>query len=136
MDFGGTPLLELMKTRLDWLDQRQQVLARNIANADTPAYRPRDVVPLRFNDLLAPERPGVSVVTTDPAHLAGDGGLQSADPQARPVRRVFETAPAGNGVILEEQMAKVNETAADHRLVTQLYRKYLGMARLALGSKA
>jgi hypothetical protein len=34
-------------------------------------------------------------------------------------------------VDLEEQMAKVNETAVAHKLTTQLYRKYLGLMRMA-----
>ncbi len=46
-------------------------------------------------------------------------------------QRVDEVAPAGNAVDLEEQMAKVNETAIAHNLTTQLYRKYLNLVRIA-----
>ena len=48
-------------------------------------------------------------------------------------RRPFETSPAGNAVILEEQMSKINETSVNHRLTTQLYRKQLNMVRTAIG---
>ena len=41
-------------------------------------------------------------------------------------RDPYETAPAGNAVVLEEQMAKLNHTAVSHRLASELYRKHLG----------
>ena len=51
------------------------------------------------------------------------------------VRQPFETAPNGNTVVLEEKMAKVNETQAKHKLVTQLYKKHLSMIVMAVRSK-
>jgi flagellar basal-body rod protein FlgB len=63
-------------------DQRQQVLASNIANADTPHYKARD---LDFNTALqgalkgsgtgTPAAGGVRLTTTAPGHLAGSPGL-------------------------------------------------------------
>jgi hypothetical protein len=38
-------------------------------------------------------------------------------------------------VILEEQMAKATETALDYQLTGNLYRKYVGMMRIALGAE-
>lgn len=132
MDFGGTPLLSEFKSRLAWLGQRQQVLAQNIANADTPGFRPRDIEP--FRDLLGREARPLALGVTSPRHLA------TADRRAGPfaeraTRQGYETAPAGNGVVLEEQVAKVNETNIAHRLTTQLYKKYLGMVRIATGAR-
>ncbi len=59
-------------------DQRQQVLASNIANADTPNYKARD---LDFKSALqgalqgAPATRGAGLATTAPGHLAGKPGL-------------------------------------------------------------
>ncbi len=59
-------------------DQRQQVLASNIANADTPNYKARD---LDFKTALqgalkaAPVAGGVTLAATAPGHLAGKPGL-------------------------------------------------------------
>ncbi len=39
MDLNKVSLFGMMKQRLAWLGQRQEVLAQNIANADTPGYR-------------------------------------------------------------------------------------------------
>ena len=48
---------------------------------------------------------------------------------------VYEVAPDGNAVVLEEQSAKAAETALEFQLTSNLYRKYLGMVRIALGTQ-
>ena len=59
-------------------DQRQQVLASNIANADTPNYKARD---LDFKSALqgalkgAPVAGGTTLATTTAGHLAGKSDL-------------------------------------------------------------
>jgi flagellar basal-body rod protein FlgB len=58
-----------IKQRLEWLGQRQQVLAGNIANADTPGYVPRDLRPLAFADVVRRETQ-VRLTATDARHLA------------------------------------------------------------------
>jgi flagellar basal-body rod protein FlgB len=71
MDWSTTSPFGVIKERLAWLGQRQQVLARNIANADTPGYVPHDLEPLRFQDMLHRSAVPVRVATTDPGHLGG-----------------------------------------------------------------
>ncbi len=134
MDLGKTALFEMMKGRFAWLGERQQVLARNIANADTPGYRPRDLEPFRFGEMVRSRAGHLNMEMTSSVHLGGRRQpiQEFAD---REHRRPFETTPAGNSVILEEQMAKVNETSVAHKLTTQLYRKHLGMIRMALGRR-
>ena len=53
MDFASLPLFNLMKTKLNFLSERQEVLAKNIANADTPGYRAQDVTAPDFSKILA-----------------------------------------------------------------------------------
>lgn len=134
MDWSTIAPLWSIKRRLDWLGQRQQVLAGNIANADTPGYLPRDLRPLVFRDLVKRETP-VRLAATDSRHLAGSAprATQLADSRQS---EMVEVTPAGNAVDLEEQMAKVNETAVSHKLTTQLYRKYLGLMRMAASTRA
>lgn len=131
------PLFELMSARMSWLGQRQVVLSENIANADTPDYQPRDLRAADFDRLVRgftgrPSR--ITLAETDPAHLNG-----------LPVARIglagreqpteYEVAPDGNAVVLEEQSAKASQTALDFQLTSNLYRKYLGMIRTALGTQ-
>jgi len=42
-------------------------------------------------------------------------------------------APAGNGVVLEEQVMKVNKNQIDHRMMNDLYKKHLSLYRVAIG---
>jgi flagellar basal-body rod protein FlgB len=134
MDLNKTALFEMMKGRIDWLSQRQQVLARNIANADTPGYRPRDLKSFGFAEMVQSQAGHIDMERTSPAHLGGQHPSVRRFAE-REERHPFETAPSGNAVVLEEQMAKVNETSVAHKLTTQLYRKHLGMIRTALGRR-
>lgn len=131
MDLSGITLFGASSARLGWLNQRQGVLSQNIANADTPQYRPNDLKPLDFRDALRGERQGMAMMRTDPAHVtvAKRGGHYRAAESREP----YEVAPAGNAVVMEEQLMKMNETAMDQRLATDIYRKYVGMIRIALG---
>jgi flagellar basal-body rod protein FlgB len=52
MDFTQIQLFGMLTRRMSWLQQRQDVLAHNIANADMPQYRPSDLKPLEFRDAL------------------------------------------------------------------------------------
>ncbi|MGF1639329.1 MAG: flagellar basal body rod protein FlgB [Rhodospirillales bacterium] len=134
MDIGKTRLFDTLKANLAWLGQRQHVLARNIANADTPGYRSRDIEPTRFEAEVRRQADRLDLRTTSPAHLATGAGAAGRFAE-RPDRRPFETSPNGNSVVLEEQLAKLNETSVAHKLTTQLYRKHLGMIRAALGGR-
>ena len=126
-------LFNLMTRRMAWLGQRQQVLAQNIANADTPNYVPYDLKEGRFAKLLAPKLQAVRMAATQPAHIAkappGGGDAYRPKEQAE----VYEIAPSGNAVTLEEQLVKVQETQLDYQTMTNLYRKHMNMIRIALG---
>jgi flagellar basal-body rod protein FlgB len=123
MNTPGIALFDLADKRLAWVDQRQSLLAQNIANADTPGWRARDLSP--FDAAMA--QTGVTPVLTDPKHMTGTvattAGVQTAS---------GERALDGNGVALDEQLSKVADTDATHELVTDLYAKYMGMFRTAL----
>ncbi|WP_332308089.1 flagellar basal body rod protein FlgB, partial [Elstera litoralis] len=43
MSDGKTNLMQLMAKRMDYLGDRHKVLSQNIANSDTPNYRPSDL---------------------------------------------------------------------------------------------
>ena len=69
---------------------------------------------------------------TGPNHIQGNR-RRIRDFATEETRRPFETATNGNAVVLEEQMAKINETQISHDLTTQLYKKHLNMIRMAIG---
>ncbi len=126
MDISQIGLFALADKRLAWLDRRQEVLAHNVANADTPGWRPRDLGP--FAATLSATA-GVTPIQTQPNHLPGTRAATPPGTAARPSER----APDGNAVSMQEQLMKVADTESSQELVTNLYTKYLGFFRLALG---
>ncbi|MGQ9365873.1 flagellar basal body rod protein FlgB [Azospirillum sp. A39] len=131
MDLNNLALYKLLTRKMDWLTQRQGTLSQNVANADTPDYRPNDLRPFSFRDALADSR-RLQASTTNATHLQGTvpaGGLA----KEQRVRNPYETAPDGNAVVLEEQLMKVSQTAMDYQTMTNLYRKQIAMLKMALG---
>lgn len=120
----GVSLFDVVDRRLSWINDRQSVLAGNIANADTPGWKERDIS--SFATVLAGQARFGGPSRTQPTHLAG-----TVDTQARIMRG--ETAPDGNAVSIDAQMIKIAQTETDHEAVTAIYRKYMGMFRMALG---
>jgi flagellar basal-body rod protein FlgB len=130
MDTPRAGIFDLAQKRLGWLDQRQQVLAQNIANADTPGWRARDLRP--FADVLA-DATGVAPIRSNAAHLPGtvDPMRSRTIPSPGPSRM-----PDGNDVGLDDQLIRVAHTETQQAMVAGLVKKYVGLFRLALGRGA
>lgn len=127
MDPTRAGFLELAQKRLSWLDQRQQVLARNVANADTPGWQARDLRP--FAEILA-DGTGVAPARSHATH--NPGTLDPLRAATIPIRGQARM-PDGNDVAVDDQLTRVANTESQQSLVTSLVRKYLGLVRLALG---
>lgn len=121
-------VLAVAERRLHWLEQRQSVLAQNIANANTPGYQARDLKPFTAVLASAAQLPPATLSTGAAPMAAG-----SAPAAAAVDRAVDERAPDGNAVSIDEQAVKVAETDTSHQLALDLYKKYVGLFRLALG---
>jgi flagellar basal-body rod protein FlgB len=119
-------LFDLAERRLAWTDRRQAVLAQNIANTNTPGYKPHDLRP--FAAALG-QAGGIEPVRTQPNHLRGGAGVSQDEVVERPRTR----SPDGNAVALDEQLVQLADTETTHSMVTAIYRKYLGMFAMALG---
>lgn len=128
MDPTDIPLFDLAEQRLAWTDRRQEALAQNIANVDTPHWQAKDIAP--FAQTLAAVS-GPALARTDPSHLAG---VQDAAQMSLQAMRQDPHAPDGNGVSLDEQLTKVADTATAQQIATTLYKKYMDMFTLALGA--
>jgi flagellar basal-body rod protein FlgB len=136
MELTDLPMFGLVRQRMSWLNQRQTVLSQNIANADTPNYRARDLKAFDFKDVVREHSRaarGIAMASTNASHLRGAGNRAQGAFKETDVRRPYETAPDGNQIVLEEQMAKMNETNINHNLMTELYRKQLRMFRSVMG---
>jgi flagellar basal-body rod protein FlgB len=108
---------------------RQAAIARNVANADTPGFRPADMPP--FDEVWRTAAAAGSLRVTRPGHLGSGGGSALAAAQARPVTGA--ASPNGNGVSLEIEMMKAAEARHQHELALSIYRSALGILRTSLG---
>lgn len=131
MPVTDLPLFAMLKHRMYWLEERQRVLAENVANADTPGFRGRDLKQLDFHEALKATTT-VALATTAPGHIAGGSasGRFAVDG-----RGGFETTPRGNAVVLEDEMLKVAQNQMDHQAATALYSRGLGLIKTAIGRR-
>jgi len=136
MGISDIPILSMLRTRLDWSQARQRVLADNVANADTPHFRGRDLAPLKFDDpplIASAAVPGITLTRTASSHMEGVGLSQS--PFANKNAPVYEVRPGGNAINLEEEMMKVATNQMDFQAATALYTRSLNLIKTALGKR-
>lgn len=132
MDLGRIPLLKMITTQMGWLNQRQKVLSQNVANADTPGFVPRDLVPLDFADMARAQVRRLKLEGSAPQHITESHQAPKGEFKGKKDDK-YPSEPSGNAVVLEEQMLKLSESQVDYELITRLYRKHVGMLRTALG---
>jgi len=128
MAIPDLPILSMLRTRMQWHQERQLVLAENVANAETPRYRARDLVPPNFASTL--QRVSVAMARTDPGHMEAVGGSSKFDDD-RSVH--YETRPRGTAVSHEEEMLKLAANQADYDAVTAIYTRSLSLIKTAIG---
>ncbi len=107
--------------------QRQAVVARNMANADTPGYQPRDIE--AFKTAFENSGREVAMTATRQGHLHGGTG-----PQLWPEFEVDPSGdPNGNGVSIEEEMLKAVEVRRQHNGALAIYKSSINVLRTSLG---
>ena len=134
MTISNIPLFSMLRTRMQWHQERQRVLADNISNSDTPNFRPRELVEPKFDkNGTSPAAMGsLGMMRTSASHIAVAG---SGDSFAQNSRGGFHTRPAGNAVNLEDQMLKVSQNQMDYAAVTSLYSRSLNLLKTAIGKR-
>jgi flagellar basal-body rod protein FlgB len=119
-------VLQLAAQRTQWLSSRDELIAANIANANTPGFQATDLQP--FSAVL--DSAQVSMVSTNPAHLTPGGDGFAA---ARVVESdAPETTLSGNSVDVENEMMKLGEVNRDYTMATNIKRVIHQMIMSAL----
>lgn len=131
MDLSKIGIFRLMREKMNWHGQRQEVLSQNVANADTPGYAPRELVQFDFRKEMR-NAARMELAATSPQHMSGTIPPGGTFKEEKP-RNVYETSPDGNKVVLEEQMMKLGQNAVDYQTITGIYRKQLAMLKTAIG---
>lgn len=130
--WGST--IELVSRVLDLRSLRHNLLTTNIANADTPRYRPEE---LKFADVLSRTHEGKGaspLMRTDSRHLTaasgstegGELGVSALESSALPVGN------DGNGVDMEKEMAKLAENNLMYNASVQILAKLFSQIRYAI----
>ncbi|MFC7556800.1 flagellar basal body protein [Pseudoroseomonas wenyumeiae] len=131
----GIDVFRITGARMHQLAARQNVLAQNIANADTPHYRARDVNPFQFDSALLRNQGGVAplrLAGMQPGHITSTGrGATAVASHAKSYRE----DPDGTTVDLEEQMVKQADVAKNYDLATLVYKRSAALLRNAVGSR-
>jgi flagellar basal-body rod protein FlgB len=133
MAINDLPTLSVLRSKMQWHQERQRVLAENISNSDTPNFKPRDLVEPKFDGKGSGPVGTVgslAMMRTSGSHIVPPGGGPSF---VKNGNGGFETRPAGNSVNLEDQMQKVAGNQMDYAAVTSLYSKSLHMLKVAIG---
>jgi flagellar basal-body rod protein FlgB len=133
MAISNIPIFSMLRTRMQWHQERQKLLSENVANADTPNYRPRDLSPPKF-DNPGPQVAALGLVRTDAGHVVGTGGGASSQ-FTTDYRTGYRVRPAGNAVSLEDEMIKVAANQMDYQAATTLYSRSLDLVKTALGRR-
>lgn len=132
MGISNLSVMQMATGKLGWLSQRQVVLAGNIANADTPNYLAKDLKALDFSQVLnASSAAGPKMSQTSAQHMTAGGG-SAYRIETKTNNELYEVSANGNGVILEEQLMNLSNTNVQYQLTTNIYKKQLGMLRMAL----
>lgn len=128
METSSTGLMDLLKQKMAYLNQRQSVLAENVANADTPGYKSRDLTAFTFGDAL--KQANIGMATTDARHIvpASMAGVNAKTTKSKD----YETVPSGNSVDVESQMMEVSKTAVEYKEITSIYHKMAALFNIAL----
>jgi flagellar basal-body rod protein FlgB len=124
------PLFSMLRTRMQWHQERQRLLAENVSNSDTQGYRPRDLAPLQF-DRTMPTLTSIGLDRTDAGHIASSNASSS---QASRLGG-YDVRPTGIAVNLEDEMIKVAANQMDYQAATTLYTKSLGLIKIAIGKR-
>ncbi|GKY86693.1 FlgB family protein [Sinisalibacter aestuarii] len=109
---------------------RQAVIAGNVANADTPGYRARDLA--SFGETFRANATG-ALHATRPGH-----DLTRPDEparQAQAVHRPNAAAPNGNTVSLEQEMFAAAEAKGEHDRALAIYRSAMTILRSSVGGR-
>lgn len=133
---SGIDLFQVAGDRMRYLTERQDLIARNIANADTPGYKAVDLAPFVPASSAGPSGPSrpqpLVLVETNPAHL-------QVAPEAPESQQELATAadyggekPDGNTVSVEEQMIKQADVSNAFAMASAVYAKSVSLMKIAV----
>ncbi len=126
--FEKLEIFQMAGAMLGHAQTRQSAIARNIANADTPGYKARDVA--SFAQTYRQQTDGFQTRATRAGHLTGDSGYHPVM-----IAGTGDESPNGNNVSLETEMMKSAEIRTENDQALAIYKASLGILRSSLGRR-
>ncbi|MGR3379310.1 flagellar basal body rod protein FlgB [Salipiger abyssi] len=120
---------QLASQRMKWLGARQSVISENIANADTPEYKAKEIS--SFESMTDGARTVRGLNVTNAKHIQSVGGAPDGV-RVTTDESAWEGSLDGNTVALEQQTIKAAEVAGNYRLAAELYRKGHSLLTIAV----
>ena len=135
MSSSGLELTRVVDEKLKYLSQRHQALASNVANADAPGYKAKDVQKPDFRKVLDASVSALAAARTHPSHLAGNSLVPSVYPMVTRAT-TDELNPNGNNVSIEQEMQQVGVNASDYQLALGVHMSMDKLFNIALGQQS
>jgi flagellar basal-body rod protein FlgB len=108
-------IFNLAAERTQWLSARQAAIAGNVANANTPGFLARDVVPFAAHL----DSQDVDLMRTNTAHFSTTSDNDVASTKLRAEANPWDTSPSGNSVSVEQELTKATGVSRDVAALTQ-----------------
>jgi flagellar basal-body rod protein FlgB len=128
------PIFSMLKNRMTYLADRQQVIAQNVANSDTPGFTPKDLKPFTIpgHGGAAGGLPPITPTLTSPMHMTAPDVVASG---SKPVDSPdSETTLNGNSVVLEDEMMKMTQARMDYDAAVTFYEQATTLLQTAARS--
>lgn len=124
---GNLDIVKMASALAEHAANRQVLISRNVANADTPGYRAVDLGAFDPDETSGNR---LQLQQSRAFHLPS----RSAVPQLSPVAQDgVESSPNGNSVSIEAEMVRAVEIKRQHDLALSIYSSTMGILRSSLG---
>ena len=140
MDLNQLPIFSLISKKMSYLNRKQESIAQNLANSDTPGYRAQMVDEPDFSSYLSGSGTTTSgskikMATTSPEHIKGGAVLRLGGVSSREaaIHGKEQFSPDGNSVDISEQVMDLADTQLQYNMATNIYRKQVQLLKTALG---
>lgn len=125
----GVYLFDLASQQARYLAVRQSTIASNVANANTPDYKARDVVP--FSEVMA-RTASAGMTMSESAHVTSGENRIPTKPVA--AADAWDALSTSSSVSLEQEMLKAGEVSRDHNLNMGIVKAFDRMLKAAVKS--
>lgn len=118
---NNIPIINLIQKKLSYIEQRQNIIANNIANVNTPKAKVKDLKPFLQNTKK------LSMSQTNSSHLSNHSHYTAATYHPKSNVQKLD----GNNISLEEESMKLNHNNIEHQKGISLYNKITSMFNIA-----